>query len=68
MIFECLICEVEINSDLSIVRGFLPVHKSCIRGKVFDYLKIKELFFTKKTINLNDDEVENLFEILLLGL
>lgn len=66
--FECLICEVEINSDLSIVRGFLPVHKSCIRGKVFDYLKIKELFFTKKTINLNDDEVENLFEILLLGL
>lgn len=58
----------KINSDLSIVRGFLPVHKSCIRGKVFDYLKIKELFFTKKTINLNDDEVENLFEILLLGL
>ncbi len=66
--FECLICEVEINSDLSIVRGFLPVHKSCIRGKVFDYLKIKELFITKKTINLNDDEVENLFEIILLGL
>jgi recombinational DNA repair protein (RecF pathway) len=66
--FECLICEVEINSNLSILRGFLPVHKECIKGKVFDYKKIKELFLSKKTINLKDEEVENLFEILLFGL
>lgn len=66
--FECLICEIEIDTDLSLVRGFLPTHKSCIRGKVFNHLKIKELFHTKKTINLEDKEVENLFEILLLGL
>ena len=66
--FECLICEVEINSILSILRGFLPVHKECIKGKVFDYKKIKELFLSKKTINLKDEEVENLFEILLFGL
>lgn len=66
--FECLICEIEISSNLSILRGFLPVHKECIKGKVFDYKKIKELFLSKKTINLNDSEVENLFEILLLGL
>ncbi|QKJ27526.1 recombination protein RecO [Aliarcobacter cibarius] len=66
--FECLICEIKINSNLSIIRGFLPVHKECIRGKVFDYKKIKEFFLTKKSINLNDNEVENLFEVLLLGL
>lgn len=66
--FECLICEVRIESNLSILRGFLPVHKECIKGKVFDYKKIKELFLTKKSINLNDEEVENLFEILLFGL
>ena len=66
--FECLICEIKINSNLSMIRGFLPVHKECIRGKVFDYKKIKEFFLTKKSINLNDNEVENLFEILLLGL
>ena len=66
--FECLICEVEINSNLSILRGFLPIHKECIKGKVFDYKKIKELFLSKKTINLKDEEVENLFEILLFGL
>ncbi len=66
--FECLICEIEINSNLSMIRGFLPVHKECIRGKVFDYKKIKEFFLTKKSINLNDNEVENLFEVLLLGL
>jgi hypothetical protein len=66
--FECLICEIKINSNLSMIRGFLPVHKECIRGKVFDYKKIKEFFLTKKSINLNDNEVENLFEVLLLGL
>lgn len=66
--FECLICEIEINRNLSILRGFLPVHKECIKGKIFDYKKIKDLFLSKKTINLNDEEVENLFEILLFGL
>lgn len=66
--FECLICEIKINSNLSMIRGFLSVHKECIRGKVFDYKKIKEFFLTKKSINLNDNEVENLFEVLLLGL
>lgn len=66
--FECLICEIEINRNLSILRGFLPVHKECIKGKVFDYKKIKDLFLSKKTINLKDEEVENLFEILLFGL
>ncbi len=66
--FECLICDIKINSNLSMIRGFLSVHKECIRGKVFDYKKIKEFFLTKKSINLNDNEVENLFEVLLLGL
>ena len=66
--FECLICEIKIESNLSLLRGFLPTHKECIRGKVFDYKKINELFLSKKSINLSDNEVENLFEILLLGL
>lgn len=66
--FECLICEIEIDTDLSLVRGFLPTHKVCIRGKVFNHKKIKEMFFSKKTINLEDNEVESLFDILLLGL
>ena len=35
---------------------------------VMQEMKKDKTKFTKKTINLNDDEVENLFEILLLGL
>lgn len=66
--FECLICEIAIESDLSLVRGFIPVHKQCIKSRVFDYKKIKEFFETSKAINLSDEEVEYLWNILLFGL
>ncbi|HJE02244.1 MAG TPA: recombination protein RecO, partial [Aliarcobacter thereius] len=48
--FECLICEITIDFNLSLVRGFIPVHNSCIRAKRFDINKIKELFINKSAI------------------
>lgn len=66
--FECLLCEVEITENLTLVRGFLPVHTQCARGRSFELKKIKELFEKKKIINLNDDEVEYLWDVLLQGL
>lgn len=66
--FECLLCEVEITENLTLVRGFLPVHTQCVRGRSFELKKIKELFEKKKIINLNDDEVEYLWDVLLQGL
>ncbi len=66
--FECLLCEIYIEDNVSLVRGFLPVHSKCTHAKSFDNKKIKELFESKKTIGLNDDEVEYLFNILLQGL
>jgi len=66
--FECLICEVLIESDLSLVRGFLPIHKNCIKAQTFNFEKIKELFLTGSTISFEDEEIEKLWDILLLGL
>lgn len=66
--FECLICEIKIENNLSLIRGFIPVHRSCIKAKFFDLEKIKELFETFSTINFNDKEIENLWEIILQGL
>lgn len=66
--FECLICEILVDFDLALIRGFIPVHKVCVRAKSFDIKKIKELFDTKSAIDLEDSEIEKLWDIILLGL
>ncbi|MBL3520830.1 recombination protein RecO [Arcobacter lanthieri] len=66
--FECLICEIEIEDELCLLRGFLPTHKNCIKANIFNLKTIKELFYTKSTISLNDVEIEKLWNIILLGL
>ncbi|WP_418179169.1 recombination protein RecO [Aliarcobacter lanthieri] len=66
--FECLICEIEIEYELCLLRGFLPTHKTCIKANIFNLQKIKDLFYTKSTIGLNDEEIEKLWDIILLGL
>jgi len=66
--YECLICENKITENISLVRGFLPVHAKCTYSRIFEFKKIKELFEEKKLINLNDEEVEYLWNIILQGL
>lgn len=66
--YECLLCEVEISNDISLVRGFLPVHAKCTYSRSFKLEHIKEMFEEKSLIKLNDEEVEYLWNILLQGL
>jgi len=65
---ECFICDEEIESELCLTRGFLPSHKHCLDRSDFNTSKIKNLFDTKSTIELNDDEINRLYKILLDGL
>ena len=65
---ECFICDEEIESELCLTRCFLPSHKHCLDRSEFDASKIKNLFDTKSTIELNDDEINHLYKILLDGL
>jgi len=66
--YECLLCEQEIKSDISLVRGFLPTHSSCSYSKNFSLKSIKELFEEKSLINFDEVEVEYIWNILLQGL
>jgi hypothetical protein len=66
--FECLLCEQPITTNLTIVRGFVPVHTSCSYGKHFSLQKIKELFIDNILINFTDDEIDYLWSILMQGL
>ncbi|MGK0255866.1 MAG: hypothetical protein ACI81I_000473 [Arcobacteraceae bacterium] len=66
--YECLLCEEIIESDISLVRSFLPTHKKCSYSKSFRLSQIQELFEEKSLINFNEEEVEFLWNILLQGL
>lgn len=65
--FFCFHCEGEITDQISLLRAFLPVHSSCVSQSGFEISKIRELFETKKTTNLNDDEVNSLYSVVLEG-
>ena len=66
--YHCLLCEEEINSNISLVRSFLPTHPTCSYSKSFNFSQIEELFEQKTLVSFEDDEVEYLWNILLQGL
>lgn len=67
--FECLICEAKIlDEELSLLRGFIPSHKTCVIEKTFKKNKIEELFKSSSSINLDNKEIEELWDIILKGL
>ena len=64
----CLLCEEKIENNISLVRGFLPTHPKCSYSRSFESNHIEELFNEKSAINLNDEEVDYLWQIILQGL
>ncbi|MEA2016902.1 MAG: recombination protein RecO [Campylobacterota bacterium] len=66
--YECLLCDEQIDSNISLVRAFLPTHSKCSYSKSFNLNQIKQLFEEKTLIGFNDEEVEYLWNILLQGL
>lgn len=67
---NCFICNEKLSSKIAVTRGFLCAHHNCIPNniEVID----KDLFFDfinlGKSTFLNDDEVEYLLKMLLLGI
>jgi len=66
--FECFLCEKIIQNRVNLARGYLTACEKCIPRKGFDKEKIKILFNDKKTLLFNDKEVEELYNILMLGI
>ncbi|WP_333803695.1 recombination protein RecO [Sulfurospirillum sp.] len=65
--FICFNCDEEISSDLTLIRGFLPAHKTCAWNQTFELLDVKQLFEEQSTIALNDEQIDVLWKILLEG-
>jgi len=65
---NCYICEQRIEEDIALMQAFKLVHPSCIYSPALPTKKILDFFQTKKTVFLDDHEVDYLFEIVMKGL
>jgi hypothetical protein len=65
---NCYICEQRIEEDISLMQAFKPAHPACIYSSALPTKKILDFFKTKKTVFLEDHEVDYLFEIVMKGL
>ena len=65
--FTCFNCEEVIEKDITLIRGFLPAHKTCAWNNAFEFLHVKKLFDSKSSIDLNEDEIETMWKILQEG-
>jgi len=66
--FECFLCDKKIENRVNLARGYLCACEKCIPKKGFEISKIKTLFEDEKTTLLNNQEIENLYKILSLGI
>ncbi|MFZ9659657.1 MAG: recombination protein RecO [Arcobacteraceae bacterium] len=66
--FTCLLCDLPIDNNISLVRGFLATHSSCSYSKNFELNKITEFFNEKTLIAFNEEEVDYLWDVMLQGL
>ncbi|EDM23459.1 recombination protein RecO [Caminibacter mediatlanticus TB-2] len=64
----CFLCERKIEDKIALTRAFLPAHKKCIMSEGFDKEKISLLFNDKKSMLLNEIEIDRLWKIINLGL
>jgi hypothetical protein len=65
--FICFNCEETIEEDLTLIRAFLPAHKTCAWNRTFETLHVRKLFEEQSTIAFDDEEVEALWKIVLEG-
>ena len=65
---NCYICEQHIEADIALMQSFKPAHPNCIYSSALPTKKILDFFEIKKTIFLEDHEVDYLFEIVMKGL
>ena len=66
--YECLLCEKEILGEIALVRSMLPTHPKCSYSRKFSLKQISTLFEEKSSIELDDGELNYIWNILLQGI
>lgn len=64
----CFICEEALGENIALSRGFLFGHSACVGGHIFKKDSIVQFLQSASSIMLDDWEVNELWEVLGLGL
>jgi len=64
----CFLCSKAIESEISLIRAYLPTHPECSHTLSINNTGLKELFDNKSSLFLSDKEVDRLWYVLLEGL
>ncbi len=65
---HCFLCSRKIESDISLLRAFLPTHESCSHTYPINKTALHELYANKSSLFLSDKEIERLWNVLMEGL
>lgn len=65
---NCFICEQRIEDEIALMQAFKPAHPKCIYSPALPTKMILDFFKSKKTVFLEDYEVDYLYHIVMKGL
>lgn len=65
---QCYICETPLGKQISLMQSFIPAHPECLYSASLSKQKLFEFFESKKTVFLEDDDVDYLYETVMKGL
>ena len=66
---ECFVCNQPIEQEgVSLIRAFLPTHQSCTHTLAINKKSLLELYKTKSSLFLNDQEIQRAWYVLCEGL
>ncbi|MEA1919489.1 MAG: recombination protein RecO [Campylobacterota bacterium] len=66
--FYCFHCEGEIETNVSLLRAFLPSHPECSHRLSVPSRTLKKLYVDESTLFMSDKEVSILWNVLIEGL
>jgi len=64
----CFLCDQKIEEDISLIRAFLPTHKTCSHTLSINQKGLEELYNNHTSLFLSDKEVDRMWLVLLEGL
>lgn len=65
---RCFLCEKEIGEHVAFARGFLGAHPECVLNAGFRSIQARRFLSEGDATQMSDEEIEELWKVLLLGI
>jgi hypothetical protein len=65
---KCFICEELIENQVSLMQAFRIAHPHCIYTPALPAKKVFDMFVSKKTVFMDNSEIDYMYDIIMRGL